>query len=295
MRFKRTLAAAICAFGMGSNAFAQDTTPAGFTQTRFPVVLAEGLGGINFFMVAEQLRAGGATVFLTTLDNANTSIVRGQQLLTQINQIRAMTGSARVNLIGHSQGGLDARFVLGTQPQVLASITQAGTPNLGSAVANALAGSGLEGLLGGFLPLIGGEGGGTDPAAAVRFLTTAEGARFTEMFPAGVPTTMCGMGAPSANGVALFSFGGTTLNTNFADISDFLLSFLSIFFGIPGFGGEVNDGLVGQCSTHFGTVIRDNFVMNHIDLVNQVNGAVGMDNPIAVYRMQVNRLKNMGL
>jgi triacylglycerol lipase len=294
MNFKRLLITTICSLGMASSAFAQTAQP-GFTQTRFPIVLVEGLGGINFFMVAEQLRAGGATVFLTTVDNANTSLVRGQQLLTQINQIRAMTGAAKVNVMGHSQGGLDARFVLGTQPDVLASITQAGTPNLGSAVANSLAGTGLEGLLGAFIPLIGGEGGGTDPAAAVRFLTAAEAARFNTQFPAGLPTTMCGQGAPTASGVALFSFGGTTVSTNFADISDFFLSFLGIFFGIPGLGGEANDGLVGQCSTHFGTVIRDDFVMNHLDLVNQVNGAVGMDNPVEQYRAIANRLKNMGL
>jgi triacylglycerol lipase len=31
---------------------------------------------------------------------------------------------------------------------------------------------------------------------------------------------------------------------------------------------EANDGLVGKCSSHLGTVIRDNYFHNHLDEVN---------------------------
>src|SRR5262249_40922065 len=124
------------AWGAAGPAAAQS----GFTKTKYPIVLAEGLDGIDFFQVAEALRAGGATVFTTTVDPANSSTVRGQQLLAEIEDILAATGAQKVNLIGHSQGGLDGRYILGTRPEVLASLSTVGTPHQGTPVADVVTG-----------------------------------------------------------------------------------------------------------------------------------------------------------
>lgn len=62
------------------------------------------------------------------------------------------------------------------------------------------------------------------------------------------------------------------------------------------FGSAGNDGLVGQCSSHLGVVIRDNYNMNHLDEVNQLFGLVSIfeTSPVTLFRNQANRLKTAG-
>jgi triacylglycerol lipase len=261
--------------------------------TKNPIVLAEGLNSVAHFGVVEALQDCGARVFTTDVDASNTSLVRGPQLLEDIQMVLATTGATKVNVFAHSQGGLDSRVILKTNPEVLASIVQAGTPNLGSKVADlgtSLPPDIAAGMAGAIIAI--GGSVGTDPVAANQFLTTAGTAQFNRDFPAGLPTEACGSGPAMANGVVLLSFGGTSPSTNAADPSDQLLT-----AGAAAFGAEENDGLVARCSTHFGTVLRDDFPMNHFDLLNQVKGVVGPQgpSPIEVYRSIAMQLKEMGL
>jgi len=85
---------------------------AGYTQTKYPIVLVHGLFGFDklgpveyFYGIPAALRSGGAQVYVTTVSAANSTEVRGEQLLSQVRQILAATGAAKVNLIGHSHGG----------------------------------------------------------------------------------------------------------------------------------------------------------------------------------------------
>ena len=102
----------------------------------------------------------------------------------------------------------------------------------------------------------------------------------------------CGQGAATANGIRFYSWGGTGVFTNALDPVDYALVALQ-----PAFGGQANDGLVPRCSSHFGSVIRDNYAMNHLDEVNQILGVVNLleTSPVAVFRQQANRLKTAGL
>jgi triacylglycerol lipase len=268
--------------------------PAGSTQTRFPIVLAEGLFGFDFFGIPDDLRMGGATVFTTVVNPFSTSVIRGQELLDQIDDILAMSGAQKVNLFGHSQGGLDGRFILAARPEVLASLSQFASPNLGSPVADNLLpfDDGTLSFLGGLVGIF--SGNTPTPAdfrVALQALSTQGMAQFNLMFPLGLPTTDCGQGPAMANDVALFSFAGNTVNTNGGDITDFALALLAGNFP----PGTVNDGLVGQCSAHFGSVVRDDVAANHLDFVNQLNGAVGTDSIVMLYRMHAARLKGLGL
>ena len=79
--------------------------------------------------------------------------------------------------------------------------------------------------------------------------------------------------------------------TNGADWSDNALGIASLL------SSEPNDGLVPQCSAHFGQVIRDDYFYNHLDEVNQLAGLVSFfeANPIEVFRIHANRLKQAGL
>jgi triacylglycerol lipase len=63
------------------------------------------------------------------------------------------------------------------------------------------------------------------------------------------------------------------------------------------FKGEPNDGVTGVCSNHFGRILRDDYIMNHIDINNHILGIVSLfnTNPKTVFKNHANRLKKMGL
>ena len=77
-------------------------------------------------------------MFVTQVSAANSSDVRGEQLLAQVEQIVAITGSPKVNLIGHSQGALDVRYVAGVRPDLVASASTVGGVNKGAELADFL-------------------------------------------------------------------------------------------------------------------------------------------------------------
>lgn len=51
------------------------------------------------------MRDGGAKVYTTSASAFNSLKLCGEQLLKQTQDILAITGAAKVNLIGHSHGG----------------------------------------------------------------------------------------------------------------------------------------------------------------------------------------------
>ena len=111
--------------------------------TRYPLVLVPGMLGfvrVGFFPywygIVPALRAGGAQVFAIQVAPLDSSEVRGEQLLAHIEQIRRETGADKVNLIGHSQGALTARYAAAMRPQWVASVTSVAGPNHGSELAD---------------------------------------------------------------------------------------------------------------------------------------------------------------
>lgn len=109
----------------------------------FPLVLAHGLFGFNnigpldyFYGVRDALTAKGRQVFAPEQDAVQSSEVRGQQLDAAIHDVLAQTGAAKVVIIGHSQGGMDARWVASHDPDVVAAVVTIATPHLGSPVAD---------------------------------------------------------------------------------------------------------------------------------------------------------------
>ena len=111
----------------------------------YPIVLAHGFFGFNqiasvdyFYHVEPALTAAGHRVFVTTVDPFNSVSVRGEQLLKQVTDILQQTGSAKLNIIGHSQGGLDARYVASRIPERISAVVGFAVPNLGTKVADAV-------------------------------------------------------------------------------------------------------------------------------------------------------------
>ena len=277
----------------------------GYTQTKYPIVLAHGLFGFNsigpveyFYGIPSALRSGGAQVYTTTVSAANSTEVRGEQLLTQVKQIIAATGKGKVNLIGHSHGGPTARYVASVRPDLVASVSSVAGVNKGSKVADIALGlvPGVTSTLANAVAaminfLSGGSGLPQDGRAALVSLSTAGTDAFNARHPAGLPTSACGEGAYVANGVHYFSWSGGKTWTNAFDLADPFLLATGLAFG------EKNDGLVASCKSHLGRTIRDDYGMNHLDEVNQMVGIVNLfeTSPVTVFRQQANRLQALGL
>lgn len=122
--------------------------------TRFPVVLVNGIDTSPLFRyaprIAETMReVGGHQVFLATLPPFQPPRVRAPLLWERIEQVRAETGAAKVNLVCHSLGGLDCRYLVSpgglrwdigvdqtTLAGAVASITTVGTAHRGTRVAD---------------------------------------------------------------------------------------------------------------------------------------------------------------
>jgi len=280
-------------------------------KTQYPIVLAHGAAGFDqlfgvvdyFYGIRSALQSKGATVFTTEVSQLNSTEERGEQLLAQIETIVAITGKSKVNLIGHSHGGLDIRYVASVRPDLVASVTTVATPHKGAELADFLSDNFEDGsfsqsvlsffaeALGTVIGLLSGSSNPQDGIAALESLSSAGAAVFNASHPQGVPSSACGSGASIVNGVRYFSWSGTGVLTNVFDLSDVTLGITSLFYS------EANDGLVGRCSSHLGVVIRDNYYQNHLDEVNQLFGLVSVftSNPKTLFKNHANRLKNLGL
>lgn len=118
-------------------------------QTRYPIVLLHGIGfrdDIPLFRswgrIPKVIEAAGAHVFHGGLDAWNTHENSAAKLKPQIDAVLAQTGSAKVNIIAHSKGGLEARYLISRLDMAdkVASLTTICTPHHGTAVADLVAG-----------------------------------------------------------------------------------------------------------------------------------------------------------
>ena len=283
-----------------------------YAKTKYPIVFAHGLFGFGsivgidyFYGILPDLARNGANVWATQVSTMNTSEVRGEQMLQQVEEILALTGKDKVNLIGHSHGGQSVRYVAGIIPNQVSSVTTIASGSRGAKLADVLEGV----LIGSVLeaparaifntlvaPVITYASGldqklfPADSVGAMQALGTKKSLEFNQKFPNGVPTTSCGEGAANVNGTAYYSFMGNSPFNTILDPSDYGMLASSIIAGD-------GDGVAGRCSSRFGKVIRDTYQWNHLDEVNQVLGIRGLfsSDPVQVYREHANRLKLQGL
>lgn len=281
-----------------------------YTKTKHPIVLVHGLLGFDsilgmeyFYRIPQDLRSDGATVYVVTVAGANSTEARGEQLLSQLEILKALYGHDKFNLFGHSHGSPTSRYVASVAPELVASVTSIGGANKGSPVADLIV-SVPEGTfarsvvsafgkgLAEFLNALSGGDYEQDFLAAMSSLTTEGAITFNAAHPQGVPISRCGEGDYKVNGIRYYSWSGDENVTNLLDPTDYLFLTTGIAFN-----GEPNDGLVSTCDSHLGKVIRDNYYMNHLDEVNLILGIhdAFTTDPKTVYRQQANRLKKAGL
>ncbi|MDO9180625.1 MAG: triacylglycerol lipase [Agitococcus sp.] len=285
------------------------TAASTYSQTKYPIVLAHGMFGFKsllggaidyWYQIPSDLQANGAKVYVTQVAALESSNVRGEQLLTQVKNILAITGAAKVNLMGHSHGGHSIRYVAAAIPTKVASVTAIGSPVKGAPVADLVTQTGSLSVvaygalnaLASVIEMFNGAGSYNQSAKnSIASLSTSGSAAFNSKYPAGVPTTACGSGAATVNNIKFYSWGGTSKLTNVLDPTDALLGLTGLVTS------QANDGLVTQCSSHLGVVLRDNYSMNHLDEVNLMFGLrhIFATDPKSVYREHANRLKLAGL
>ncbi|UXI52851.1 MULTISPECIES: lipase family alpha/beta hydrolase [Acinetobacter] len=316
------LMAATCFTAHASTQASQVTAKASsqYAKTKYPIVFSHGMAGFiqvgtdqfgldYWYQILPDLARNGANVWATQVSPFNSSEIRGEQLLEQVKEIAAITGADKVNLIGHSHGGPTIRYVAGSEPKLVASLTTVGAPHKGSPVADLILkaeGTAIEAPLLGTINLVSKAitwAQGLDPnsyphdsLAGGSSLTLAGSAKFNQKYPIGMPSTACGEGAYSwkhADGqIYNYSFTGVGQVTNLLD-PDSALKVTALLID----GGKENDGLVSRCSAKFGKTIRDNYNWNHLDEVNMVLGLKNLfaPDPVDVYRQHANRLKLQGL
>ena len=108
-------------------------------RTKYPILLVHGMGFRDepicyWGRIPKVLRAHGAEVFFGGQE-ANASVERNAELLVKrLERVLAETGAEKVNVIAHSKGGMETRYLISTLKQGgrIASLTSISTPHNGS-------------------------------------------------------------------------------------------------------------------------------------------------------------------
>lgn len=107
---------------------------------RYPLLLVHGVGFRDFHYfnywgrIPRELVRNGARVYYGHQEAWGTVEDNGQMLKDKIKEILEETGCEKVNIIAHSKGGLDARYVISGlhMAPFVASLTTINTPHRGS-------------------------------------------------------------------------------------------------------------------------------------------------------------------
>ena len=286
-----------------------------YAKTRYPIVFNHGMLGFTrlgfknfgfdyFYQILPDLARQGATVYATQVSQLESTETRGEQLLAQVDEILAITGASKVNLIGHSHGGPTIRYIEIVAPQKVASLTAIGAPFKGSKIfddvnKNILSFAAMK-IIAQYLiaPLeMTLEGNLSLPQSfenTSASLSEKGTAKFNQKYPSKAIPQDCGEGQyVTQNGIYHYSWTGVAQATNLLDIVDSTITVLAPL----SYKSLDNDGLVMRCSAHYGKVIRDNYRHNHLDQINLMFGLRGSftQDPVSLYRQHSNRLKLAGL
>lgn len=125
-------------FSADQNASVPPRSTDASTLPRYPIVYVHGLmdGGRDTLksFLSDVEAESGATIYRPEISPANSVEFRAEQLAAEVEQILAATGALKINIVAHSLGGLDARYMissLGYNDRV-ASLTTIATPHQGT-------------------------------------------------------------------------------------------------------------------------------------------------------------------
>ncbi len=109
-------------------------------RTRYPILLVHGCGFRDSRLfcywgrIPRILEKQGARIFYAFQDGWATVETNAQVLMRRVNEVLAQTGAEKVNLIAHSKGGLECRYMISSlgMADKVASLTTVSTPHHGS-------------------------------------------------------------------------------------------------------------------------------------------------------------------
>ena len=112
--------------------------------TKYPIILVHGivLKDVKFFKafgrIEEILRSEGHSVYTSCTDGFGSIETNAAQLKEQILDVLKKENTDKVNLIAHSKGGLDSRYMIDCldMGKCVASLTFLCTPHQGSVIAD---------------------------------------------------------------------------------------------------------------------------------------------------------------
>lgn len=107
---------------------------------KYPIVLVHGFGFRDgkklcyWGRIPKMLENLGCKVFYGGQDSCATIEENARFLMSRVEQILDETGAQKVNIIAHSKGGLEARYLISSlnMSEKVASLTTVGTPHRGS-------------------------------------------------------------------------------------------------------------------------------------------------------------------
>ena len=249
--------------------------------TRFPIVLWHGMGGFvelfgvlnYFYKVAETLENEGYKVYTIGVDPMNDSMRRAEQGSQQIVEFMNDSKARKVNIIAHSQGGIDSRYMISTlqfYDRVGVLMTVA-TPHRGSFVADAVLGlvpdfaeDTLAGVVDALAPIIGGSNE-QDTMEALSRITLGAMDTFNQAVPDRPEVTYW-----SSGGVSCGPLQFDCQNQNNGEVVDTaLLATYKVLDGDQYEGQGPNDGMVMIESTKWGEFLGE-IPADHMDEVGQI-------------------------
>jgi triacylglycerol lipase len=261
----------------------------------YPVVLAHGFFGFNtfagidyvdyFFHVRAALAdAGERQVYTPAVDPFNDSTTRGIALLAAVQRVIAETGAARVNIVGHSQGGMDARVVAALRPDLVATVTTVATPHDGTRVSDVVlqvvSDPNFRNLADDLVRIIGAPlwdalGNETSVFRSLAQFSTAGAADFARRYPDAQGVVYSSIAGRTAlnDGGSLCRFAGRpdfiTRWDGRLDPVDPLLSVSQLI--LAGDTAAPNDGLVGVAESRHGRFLGC-IPADHLDEIGQILG-----------------------
>jgi len=125
-------------YGQSSNATSKNDTS---NDSRLPVLLIHGYmaDASVWNKWIDLLKKDGISAYPITFkqsdDKCGSAAEHAKELSKIIGQIKDETGQNKVNIVGHSKGGLDARVYLANNTKDVANLVMIGTPNAGSPIA----------------------------------------------------------------------------------------------------------------------------------------------------------------
>jgi triacylglycerol esterase/lipase EstA (alpha/beta hydrolase family) len=274
------------------------------SYSRYPLVLLHGLGGTDayldlisyFYGVESALSESGYAVSTPTVDPFQATAERAEQWAEHLDRLVAEGAGRRFNLIGHSQGGLDARYLAAhLDPEArVASIVTIGTPHRGTPVADAAVGlldiswlgAVTAELLVDSLGLLLGAGSDQELIDQLRDLSTGSQADFNASVPDRGDVYYASWAGRTCGLLDLYCIAETG-----GEVVDPLLVAPLLLLSVV--SGD-SDGIVPVSSAQWGDY-RGEVSADHIDQVGHLLGSTAASfDHIAFYREEAVRLAAQG-